>query len=286
MLRTTSFPVLIILAALSAGVTRADDAAPAKGDASKKEESAWQKYFRQQASGYELLVDGEKEPATLIPDPVLLWNQPVRGGDEGAVYLWTQHGRPVAIGTLFIWPAGSDGLQGVTHELHALTDSPFVGNWNNRRWTVGRGAVEFQPLAAKDAPADSPERRLLQMKSLARSFSATSHGKDDRDWELRLLPRPIYRYQVEADDKSRTFDGSLFGFVQGTDLEVVLAIEAVKTDSGSPGWRFACARMSDLPLVVKQGFKSVWEVGKATFNQSESPYFCGAVEYRKEPTSE
>src|SRR5687768_13315801 len=81
----------------------------------KGKDSPWQKHFRSQASEYRFEFAEEKKPATkLLPDPILFWSQPVRGGDDGAVYLWTRHGRPVAIGTFFIWPT-AEGEQGITH---------------------------------------------------------------------------------------------------------------------------------------------------------------------------
>ena len=284
-------PIVSGFVALACAAATADEATPeltaSKPSAEKPPagQSAWQKHFRRQAEGYRLTTNGGDEPARLLPSPILYWTQPVRGGDDGAVYLWTERGRPVAIGTFFIWPAGDDGRQGVTNELHALTDASLSGVWKNRRWTVDKGEFAFQPLTAKEPPSDMRERRLLQMKNLARSFAATSHGKDERDWELRLLARPLYRYDINAADESPIVDGALFGFVQGTDLEIVLAIEAQR-DSAGLKWRFACARMSDLPLQVKRDDITVWKVGQANFDRSGDPYYCGTVEYRKEPDAQ
>src|SRR6476661_5762342 len=70
--------------------------------------SGWQKLFRRHAAEYKFAVEGdEKAEVKLTPDPILHWSQPVRGGAEGAVFLWTSEGRPVVIGTLFIWPMGN-----------------------------------------------------------------------------------------------------------------------------------------------------------------------------------
>src|SRR5262249_45282682 len=153
-------------------------------------ESAWQKLFREQATGYRVVLEGEKDPAKVSRDPVLHWTQPVRGGDDGAVYLWTHDGRPVAIGAFFIWPAGNN-RQGVTHELHALTPEPFTATWKERRWTPKSDSLVRKGLDGADPPAADAPRRLLQMKKLAGEFVATSIDKDDRDSKLRLLPRPI-----------------------------------------------------------------------------------------------
>jgi hypothetical protein len=116
---------------------------------------------------------------------------------------------------------------------------------------------------------------------LAGKFSATSQGRDDRDWVLRLLPRPLYRYELPMNNKSDVLDGVVFGLVQGTDLEIVLLLEAV--DGKTPSWRWAAARMSDLHLSLQLDGKQVWEVEKAKFDDSHAAYFCGTVEKHQGP---
>jgi hypothetical protein len=127
-------------------------------------------------------------------------------------------------------------------------------------------------------------RRLLQAKQVAGRFTATSHGRDNRDWELRLLPRPLYRYELSKTNQSDTLDGVVFGLVQGTDLEIVLLLEAVKGQT--PSWRWAAARMSDLPLSLRLDGAEVWEVWqveRAKFDDSHAAYFCGTVETHQQP---
>jgi hypothetical protein len=268
-------PLTIVAAALLTISTRAEETL-------KTTASVWQKLFRQQAADYRFtFADDEQRAVKLAPEPVLYWSQPVRGGNEGAVFLWTSAGRPVAMGTFFIWPP-AEGGQAITHELHTLTPQAFTADWNNRPWRAPAEAVKSAPLAGTAAPAGTPERRLTQFKELARSFTAVSRGKDDRETELRLLPRPLYRYQLPRDDKSELIDGVVFGLVQGTDLEIVLQLEAVHEPSG-PGWRWSAARMSDLPLTLKLDDKEVWQVEQARFDESQAAYFCGTVERYKEP---
>src|SRR5262249_28266409 len=44
-------------------------------------------------------------------------------------------------------------------------------------------------------PAVSAPQRLTQMRALAREFSATTRDQNEAEWELRLLPQPLYRYE-------------------------------------------------------------------------------------------
>jgi hypothetical protein len=89
------------------------------------------------------------------------------------------------------------------------------------------------------------------MRSLARDFSATTRDMNDRQWELRLLSQPLYRYESTDPD---VLDGALFAFVSsaGTDPEVILTIEARKpAGGGEPAWHYAVARFTDLNLWVR-----------------------------------
>src|SRR5262245_20338277 len=92
--------------------------------------STWQAYFRRLANEYRLVVGEEAQELKLLTTPVLKWTQPVRGGQDGAVYLWLSGRRPAVVGTFFIWPNGDTNF-GISHELHALTSEKLDGNWRN-----------------------------------------------------------------------------------------------------------------------------------------------------------
>lgn len=264
-------PLLHLLIATLAAAALADEPA--------KIESPWQKLFRQHAADYRFTLADERK-VEVTREPIMFWSQPVRGGNEGGVFLWTSQGTPVAIGTFFIWPLGNGG-QGVTHELHSLMPRSFVADWHGRAWKAPDDAIRWNALTDADSPAATPARRLLQAKQLAVKFSATSEGRDNRNWELRLLPRPLYRYELPNNSKSDILDGVVFGLVQGTDLEIVLMLEAV--GGTTPSLRWAAARMSDLPLSLRLDGKQVWQAEKATFDDSHGAYFCGTVERYQEP---
>lgn len=270
-LRSIVHFLLHLLITIVVAATLADEPA--------RSESPWQKLFRQHAADYRFAFDDARK-VEVTNEPLMLWSQPVRGGNDGGVFLWTSQGQPVAIGTFFIWPM-SDGRQGLTHELHSLVPQAFVADWHGRKWMAPSDSIRWIGLTDVAPPAATSAQRLLQAKQLAGKFSATSQGRDDRDWELRLLPRPLYRYELPKNDKSGVLDGVVFGFVQGTDLEIVLLVEAV--DSKPASWRWAAARMSDLPLSLKLGVKQVWQVEKAKFDESNAAYFCGTVQTHQEP---
>lgn len=247
--------------------------------------SGWQRLFRKHAAEYMIVADGADGSAVkLVPEPLLQWSQPVRGGADGGVFLWTLEGRPIAIGTMFIYPM-EKGQQGVVHELHSLSQSAFVGTWRDRRWIPPQNSIVWKPVPDSPAPAAKPELRLRQMRDLVRQFSAESHDKSDRRWDLRCLVRPIFRYEVDRKQDSKAtdsdiLDGALFGFVEGTDLEIVLSIEARKTTAGYR-WEYALSRMSDFRLVMKLADKTVWEAEPNPGNDNPRlAYYCSRVEVR------
>ena len=62
-------------------------------------------------------------------------------------------------------------------------------------------------------------------------------------------------------------DGGVFAFVQGTDPEAILLLEAVHAD-GRPRWQYAFARATSAALEARLDKPVVWEVdflaGRAT----------------------
>ena len=94
------------------------------------------------------------------------------------------------------------------------------------------------------------------MRALAREFSGRSLSDQGQTWELRLLPQPLYRFQSTDPD---VLDGALFTLVSsaGTDPEIILLLEARKSQSGNQ-WVFGAARFSDMSLWLKHKDKEVW----------------------------
>lgn len=216
---------------------------------------------RDDAAGYAVYRDPDhKEQAELRREPVYIWTNPVRAHQQdGAVFLWTFRGRPEAIGSIFSAPAKP--IRSVNHEFHSLAVAPlFVtrGGSHSETWTPEAAGLAFEPVVGAPEPADSAPKRLAQMRTLAREFTASSRDAQDKNWELRLLPKPLYRY--ESTDPVVT-DGALFAFVTsaGTDPEVLLLIEArPATNGGRPVWQAGIARFSDLGLSVRHKGKEVF----------------------------
>jgi hypothetical protein len=243
------------------------------------DDNGWQKLFRAMAADYEIgSVDEPPRKFALRTAPVLRWSQPVRGGDDGAVYVWLDQGRPAVIGSIFAWPR-DDGLRVVAHEMHALTSAPMRAAYKgNDVWTLADPALEMKRISGVAAPAASATQRLAQMRTLGRDFTATSIARDNREWELRLLAQPLYRYELK--DHPELLDGAILAFVQGTDPEILLILEA-RRDGDKLYWQYALARFSDLKLFVKHFNAEVWNVPNSTYGDRQAAYFIRNVETRQ-----
>jgi hypothetical protein len=244
-------------------------AAPASSQDARKEEgpSSWLPILKQQAADYAITPrDASKSPPKPLADPILRWTQPVRGGDDGAVFLWVSEGRPEAVGTIFTYRV-PDSRRTIQHEVHSLALTPVDATWRGKpMWRADEPGVSFRAVPDAPEPATSAPSRLRQMQAIGRDFSAENvHEKSGKN-ELRLMPRPLYRY--EPTDPSLV-DGALFCLAHGTDPEVFLLLEDRKTKSGACEWRYALARFSDLALKARFKGKDVWSVGPGQWDRHD-----------------
>jgi hypothetical protein len=203
--------------------------------------------------------------ATLVEKPIYVWTNPTRsGGQHGAVFVWLHRGRPAAVGSIFSHP--ELGKRMVCHEFHSLAESTLAPERSVEEQTwQPKAAVPLQPLAGAPMPEASAARRLIQMRSLARDFTAHSIDYMQERWELRLLAQPLFRYDKPEGD---VVDGTLFAFVTsaGTDPEVILALEA-RQEGDKLAWYYRAIRFSDSNLYVQHAGKEVWKSVRDDQNQ-------------------
>jgi hypothetical protein len=91
------------------------------------------------------------------------------------------------------------------------------------------------------------------MRRLAGRFDAHQFWEDR--FEVRLLPKPIYRYK---DADGGIVDGAVFALVHGTNPEVLLLIEAHATDAGEPHWKAAFGSLAGARCIVRLDGKEYW----------------------------
>src|SRR5262245_2816415 len=261
-----SLGAVALTAAVVAGAGAQTPGGPADKDGLSGNAAKAAEFAAAEAVRYEIRHADAAGPALkLVPQPVLRWSNPLRAEVHGSVYLWTAAGCPEAATSIYQF---FDRKQ-LNVELVSLSAAPLRADRNGRlRWSPDAG-VKFAELpggpgypAELGRPADTADKRQLQMRLLARKFTgsiAEPGEADDKLTELRLMANPLHRY--EATDGSGR-EGAVFALVTTNDPEIVLLIESRKGKGGRE-WAWAAARMHFRPLQLKLGDKVVWEVPAA-----------------------
>lgn len=261
----------VLLALATAPPTRGEDAAAPRAEPA----AGWLPILKRQAADYRIRLDtAERRVATVLPEPILRWSQPVRGGDDGAVFLWVADGRPAAVATVFTYRIPGE-LRFFQHEVHSLTTAPLDATWRGKpEWHPSKAGVTFVPVPGVAAPDERPPARLRQMQAIARDFAGQSVDRKGATWDLRLMPRPLHRYGAPG---SEPLDGALFCLAQGTDPEIFLLIEARQAGPAAR-WEYALARFSDLKLTAKYRGKAIWDAPFGTGYHPDAVHTYHVVE--------
>ena len=187
--------------------------------------------------------------AELHREPILRWSNPTIGSIYGDVFVWTAEGRPVALASIYRW---YHPHRTATVELASVSEGPVAAKEGEvLRWDCESSGISLDSVPGAPPPAKSREGRLVQMRELAGGFSARLEDVRDGEQvtrELRLLRQPVFRYE---SPENGVLEGAIFAFVEGTDPEAWLLLEArVAKDEDKLAWRFATARMNIDELVV------------------------------------
>lgn len=215
-------------------------------------------------------------PLQLAPQALLKYNDPARRYLAAGVWRIGKSGRPKGLVALELCRNAADAGQGeLHHELSSFqSDGLELTGAEGVAWRPRGSVLEFKPLDDAPAPAPTAERRLLQMKQLARDFAVTESYQGDVS-TLRLLPRPIDRYE---DRQGGIDDGAMFAFTYGTNPELVLLLECQGKE-----WRFALARLGGAELNVKRGDKTVKVFPELAASPPNDAYTAQTISVRLPP---
>jgi hypothetical protein len=208
----------------------------------------------------------------LRSQPILHWTNPVPEKQmQGEVFLWTDEGLPAAVLNVFEMNEG-DGPREY-HEWCCLKHAGLsaVGP-RGRKWMPSAGLVSMAPAPWDASPASNPRQRFTQMRELAARFMCRKTNRAGEKQALRMFAQPLVRYESPSQD---IIDGGLFVFVEATDPEAFLLLEAI-SEAGAPAWRFGFARMASVDLEASFDDKVVWKVDTLAYteyrNRPDLPY--------------
>ena len=193
--------------------------------------------MRSQIRSVQVAVDSKPAPvaADLRAEPVFRYSDPVRQFPDATIWVWEVHHRPVAICKLERIAAPSPGWQFC---FASLSDQIVTAVWYDRfEWRAREAGIRWQPVLPPPPSRETDAARLIQMRQLARPFSAVIRNpRLKRQEEMRLLPAPLLRY---GDAKGGVRDGALFGLTSnGTNPDMLLLLQLTKSAAGQDEWEY------------------------------------------------
>lgn len=183
---------------------------------------------------------------------ILHYSNPISSATaEGATFLWLDGKRPMAAVSVSFRANGQ-----VFWELSSLSDSPLTLTRNGAlAWMPSACSRKSERLADAEQPADSPAKRLIQMRGIARKF-AVQEFRREKWQDGRLLSQPLYRWD---DIDGGVIDGAVFGYAETNDPELLLQIEALREGpTGEADWYFSFAKMTSSPVTVSLDEKEIF----------------------------
>jgi hypothetical protein len=255
--------LLFLAVALFAVVARAQETPPAAASDTAAKTNAEQAAESQKAAAAEVqrfafaFAANRETKLKLHETSILRYTNPLRGDVHSALYVWTHEGRPEVVASVSNWytPRPYLGLAATSLSLEKL-----VGMRDGQEIWRPRGAgLELRPIPGAEPPADSAAGRLRQMGALAREFTATfkREARYNEGGELRLMTRPLYRYEGTSGDLQ---DGALYALADGTSPQLNLLIESRKTTSGGFEWQYAFAPNNSVEYRALYKDREVWSL--------------------------
>jgi hypothetical protein len=257
---------LVALGLLGGQRGAADDPGTDKEEEARREQQLGN--MRRSAAQHTLSSAGTPRRTFKCHEAALLrFSNPVSGTKDGALYLWTDGGRPQTVLKLYTFDN-----KYFTHEWLSLSEGTLVAARGNEViWTPAEPGVTLRELPGVPAPAESAAERLRQMRSLAAKFTSTyvATHLDAKPFELRLLAQPLFRYETTNDARA---DGAVFAFVQSTSPVGLLLLESRRTRDGHR-WHYAFASLVSGPVTARWGDKEVFSAEKNYSRQDpRQPY--------------
>jgi hypothetical protein len=238
----------------------------------KQGKGKWMPIFQRHSNEYTIKTESGEE-AKRLPDPLLRWWQPIRGGDDGALYLWVNKGRPVAAVTFFTFKMPKTGERIIVHERHSFATGPIEASWRGKpSWEPSKPGLTFKPMPDAPTPAETAPGRLRQMQAMIRDVVATTTDDKGSTWTMRPLNKPLHRYEAPDQDVR---DGALFTLAQGTDPEAFFFLE-VRGQGKDAHWEYAVARFTDMQLRVELKGRELF-AGPHTLGSRKEIYYVNSA---------
>ena len=215
-------------------------------------------------------VDGEDVELNRVAQPVTRYHDTARLHEDGTLWAFTRNTRPVALITCNTIDSSTRRWW---HTVTSLSTNPLRCEKTGRVvWTPQGPGVIYHDLPNAPPPASSSTQRRLQLRQVARRFTAHQFwNPDNQRFELRLAARPVMVYSEES---AGVLDGGLFLFSYGVNPSLVLIVEAVLEEK-APAWRYAFAKNGSAEFHASLDDKEVYHSPRApgVVGRPDDPYF-------------
>lgn len=220
---------------------------------------------------YQVFVREGDEERPLEMISALRWDNVSRGSAIGLTVLYVNKGRPHAACCIYPW---QDRLQ---FEFGALSRGLLRGEKEGVEfWNMATPGAEYHTLGHTPTAAKTKVARLLQMKKLLDRFSLTllgwNAGDTDRQ-QLRLMPTPLYRYEIDGEG---VIDGAVFSYSAGVDPEALVVLELIEDAQGGH-WEYAFIRRTTGKLEGYVDGQMIWTVDRYPDTRDPQGPFRGSV---------
>lgn len=260
-----AFALLFVLAVCPA---RADDDVKSRRDARLDE-------MRRLAAKLEpqSVETKQAQAIKLRGEPLMRFDDPTRDFYDGTLWAWGESGRPRLLVSIEryekVW----------AYEFIATGDHVALKVPSGQTWQPEPPALAMSRVDDLRPSATAAARRQ-QARELSRRFEMAEFlPPDDARTTLRLFPRPIHEY---GNEKADVLTGAMFVYANGTNPEVLLIVEAVRSDSGEVIWQHGCAPLSTARLEATLAGRVVWEAEKMRLPQFDRPYVAVALPFSEE----
>ncbi len=205
---------------------------------------------------------------------ILRWSNPTAGKVFGADFVVVERGVPRIYLSVYRW---FSPYTDATSELSSLSSEPISAHRDQKKyWATNVPGAAYELFADAPTPAASPTQRRSQMNALAERFefelTDTRGQKAGVKRQLRRLPKPVYQFQSKDPN---VLDGAIFAFVEGTDPEALVTIQAEKQKDAFV-YRYALIRRNSDDMSAKLDGVVVWHVPAIeAWKRNDLPYYQG-----------
>jgi hypothetical protein len=200
--------------------------------------------------------DGKPVPADFKSEPILHYTDPERKFPDATLWAWTLDGQPVLFSKLEHMGGNPPQSQ---YCIATSQDARITVRWpNGNAWKSQKAGIDFQKIDDHtDLPQKTPQLRLIQLRTIAKRFHATTTDHENQNEEMRLLPQPILRY---SNPQRSIVDGSVFALTSnGTNPDALLLVQIRQADGSQASWEFGVVGMTGDAVAVDLNGKSVYQ---------------------------